>query len=88
MIAPIVSRVRRNAPAETRRNQIEPAIRNGKTQNVTSASFGSRMIRITTVPSSVRPDWKSVTTESVTRLSSASTSLVMREISTPAGRLS
>ena len=40
------------------------------------------------VPTSVSPDWNSVTTESVTRLSSASTSLVMREISTPAGRLS
>ena len=88
MIAPIVSRVRRKAPAETSRNQIEPPSRKGNTPNVISASFGSSVIRITIVPSSVRPDWNSVTTESVTRLSSASTSLVMREISTPAGRLS
>ncbi len=43
------------------------------------------MSRITIVPISVSPDWNSVTTESVTRLSSASTSLVMREISTPGG---
>ncbi len=40
------------------------------------------------VPISVSPDWNSVTTESVTSESSASTSLVMREINTPAERLS
>ena len=88
MIAPIVSRVRRKAPAETSRNQIEPAATNGTTQNVSRASFTSRNSRTATAPTSVRPAWNSVTTESVTRLSSASTSLVMREISTPAGRLS
>ena len=88
MIAPIVSRVRRNAPAEARRNHSDPPARKGNTQNVISASFKSSVSRITAVPTSVRPDWNSVTTESVTRLSSASTSLVMREISTPAGRRS
>ena len=88
MIEPIVSRVRRNAPVETSRNQIEPAMTKGKMPNVISASVGSRRIRITIVPMSVRPDWNNVTTESVTRLSSASMSLVIREIRTPAGRLS
>ena len=39
MIAPIVSRVRRKAPAETIRNQSEPATTNGTTQNVISASL-------------------------------------------------
>ena len=60
----------------------------GTTQNVSSASAGSRYSSTATAPISVSPAWNRVTTESVTRLSSASTSLVMREISTPAGRLS
>ena len=88
MIEPIVSRVRLKAPAEVSRNQIEAPASSGNTENVISASWGSSTIRITIEPISVSPAWKSVTTESVTRLSSASTSLVMREISTPAGRLS
>ena len=66
----------------------DPPAMKGMMQNVISARVGSRYSRTTTAPSSVRADWKSVTTESVTRLSRASTSLVMREISTPAGRLS
>ena len=80
------------APERAGRDEPEPdrAARatNGTTQNVSRASFTSRNSRTTTAPTSVRPAWNSVTTESVTRLSNASTSLVMREISTPAGRLS
>ena len=88
MIAPIVSRVRLKAPAETSRNHRLPAMMKGKMQKVSSARRRSSVSRITIVPSSINPAWKSVTTESVTRLSSASTSLVMREIRTPAERLS
>ena len=87
-MAPIVSRVRRKALAETIRNHRRPPPSSGKMRNVNRASLTSSTSRITTVPRSVSPAWNSVTTESVTRLSSASTSLVMREISTPAGRLS
>ena len=43
---------------------------------------------MTSVPIRVSEAWKRVTTLSVTSVSSASTSLVMREMSTPAGRLS
>ena len=60
----------------------------GKIRKVISASCTSRESRIPTVPISVSAALNSVTTESVTSESSASTSLVMREISTPAGRRS
>ena len=60
----------------------------GKIRNVISASFTSNASRMTIEPISVSDAWNSVTTLSVTSESSASTSLVMREISTPAGRRS
>ena len=50
---------------------------------VTSASFQSSASRITTTPSSVSVLENIVTTPLVTSWFSASTSLVMREISTP-----
>ena len=43
---------------------------------------------MTIEPTSVSEAWKSVTTVSVTSESSASTSLVIREMRTPAGRRS
>ncbi len=55
---------------------------------VSSASRTSNQSRIAIEPISVSVAWKSVVTESVTIDSSASTSLVIREISTPAGRRS
>ena len=60
----------------------------GKMRNVISASFTSSASRITIDPMSVSDAWKSVTTVSVTSESSASTSFVIREMSTPAGRRS
>lgn len=48
-----------------------------------SASFTSSSSRITTTPTRVRVLEKIVTTPSVTSCCSASTSLVIREISTP-----
>ena len=84
----MVSRVRRNAPAEAMRKAMLLAATSGNTRNETSASLRSSRQRITIVPTSVSVDWKSVTTLSVTSWSSASTSLVIREMSTPAGRLS
>ena len=55
-------------------------------EEVTSASATSSESRITTTPTSVSVLENSVTIPSVTSLSSACTSLVIREISTP-GRL-
>ena len=60
----------------------------GKMRKVIRASRTSRKSRIATEPMSVSEAWKSVTTVSVTSESSASTSLVMREMSMPAGRRS
>jgi len=59
------------------------AARIGKTAKVTSARPGSSSTRITVIPSSVSVEEKSVTIPSVTSWSSACTSLVIREISTP-----
>ena len=50
---------------------------------VSSARWKSSTSRITTTPIRVRLDWISVARPSSTSWSSASTSLVMREISTP-----
>ena len=80
----IFSRVSRYAPDEAIRNSTLPTARIGKVRNVTSASSGSRKTRITAVPISVSVDEKSVTIPSVTSWSSACTSLVSREITTPA----
>ena len=85
VIAPIVSRVRRYASAEAIRNVNDPAAITGKIKNVSSASFMSSTTRITIVPTSVSDELNSVITVSVTSESSASTSLLIREISTPAG---
>ena len=85
MIDPIVSRVRRKAPVDTSRNQMLAPATNGTTQKVNSASFGSRYTSTAIAPISVRPAWKSVTTESVTRLSRASTSLVILRDQDPRG---
>ncbi len=63
-----------------------PIIRIGKVMKVTRASSRSRATRMTTTPTSVSTLENSVTMPSVTRLSSACTSLVMREISTPGRR--
>jgi hypothetical protein len=52
-------------------------------RKVTSARLGSSTSRITAVPISVRVEEKSVWIPSVTSWSSACTSFVMREISTP-----
>ena len=52
-------------------------------RKVTSASWTSSASRITTTPTSVSVLENSVTIPSVTRVSSACTSLVIREISTP-----
>ncbi len=57
---------------------------NGRTTSVASASRQSRMKRITAVPKSVSVLWTSVVTPSVTSWSIASTSLVRREMITPA----
>ena len=54
--------------------------------NVTSASGTSRKSRISTTPTSVSVLENSVITPSVTSVSSACTSLVIREISTPGRR--
>jgi hypothetical protein len=51
---------------------------------VTIASSGSSRNRIAATPTSVRVEENSVTIPSVTSWSSACTSLVIREISTPA----
>ncbi len=55
----------------------------GKVRNVIRASGTSSTSRITTTPTSVKVLEKRVITPSVTRLSSACTSFVIREISTP-----
>ena len=60
-----------------------PIASSGKVRKVTSASWTSSASRIATTPSSVSVLENSVITPSVTRLSSAWTSLVSREISTP-----
>ena len=52
--------------------------------NVSSASWQIEHHRITTTPISVRLDWISVASPSSTSWSSASTSLVIRVIRTPA----
>ena len=56
----------------------------GKVRNVTIASAGSSRSRITVMPTSVSVEENSVCMPSVTSWSSACTSLVRREISTPA----
>ena len=61
-----------------------PIRSSGNVRKVTSARVGSRANRITVMPSSVSVDEKSVCMPSVTSWSSACTSLVSREISTPA----
>ena len=58
----------------------------GNTRKVSSASCASRTNRIAAVPISVSDEPNSVTTPSVTSWSSACTSLVSREMSTPAWR--
>ena len=63
-----------------------PTARIGKVRKVTSASWTSIASRITMTPTSVRTLETMVTMPSVTSVSSAWTSLVIREISTP-GRL-
>ena len=83
MIAPIVSRVRRYASVEMTRKTNDASPTTGMIRNVSSASCTSSRSRITIVPSSVSVEVKSVTTESVTSESSAWTSFVMREMSTP-----
>ena len=60
----------------------------GKIRNVSSASWTSKYSRMTIEPMSVSDALKSVMTVSVTSEFSASTSFVMREMSTPAGRRS
>ena len=60
----------------------------GKIRNVSSASCTSKASRMTIDPTSVSDALKSVMTVSVTSEFSASTSFVMREMSTPAGRRS
>ena len=65
---------------------MEPPARNGTTISVSAASRASSTNRITSVPISVSDDWISVTAPSVTSWSSASTSLVIRDTSTPARR--
>ena len=62
----------------------DPAAITGKIANVSSASFASSTTRITIVPNSVSVALTSVITVSVTSESSASTSLVIRDSSTPA----
>ena len=80
----IFSLVSRYAPAEAMRNHTLPIASSGKLRKVTSASRASSANRIAAVPISVSDDENSVTTPSVTSWSSASTSFVIREISTPA----
>ncbi len=60
----------------------------GKMRKTISASCQSSSRRITIEPRSVSVAWISVTIVSVTSEFSASTSFVMRLISTPAGRRS
>ena len=60
----------------------------GKMRKISRASCQSRSRRITIDPTSVRLAEISVITVSVTSELSASTSLVMRLMSTPEGRLS
>ena len=59
---------------------------NGRVRKTTSASWASATSMITTTPTNVRVLEKSVTTPVLISWSRASTSLVIREISTP-GRL-
>ena len=82
----IFSRVSRYAFAEATRKITLPIASSGKVRNVISASWTSIVSRITTTPTSVSMLENSVTIPSVTSVSSACTSLVSREISTP-GRL-
>ena len=82
--APSVSRTRRYArPDFLRKNAVASAIA-GMTVSVASASRQSRKNRITAVPTSVSVFWTSEVTPSVTSWSSASTSFVIRLMSTPA----
>ena len=74
----------RYAPADASRNATLATSRTGKVRNVISASSGSSTIRITAVPMSVSVAENSVEIPSVTSWSSACTSFVSREISTPA----
>jgi hypothetical protein len=80
----IFSRVARYAPVDTIRNASDATSRIGKVTNVTSARPGCSTNRITVTPISVSDAWNSVITLSVTSWLSASTSFVIREISTPA----
>ena len=82
----IFSRVSRYALADATRKMMLPIARTGKVRNVTSASSTSIASRITITPTSVSTLETIVTMPSVTSVSSAWTSLVIREISTP-GRL-
>ena len=67
------------------RKASDPTAITGKIRNVISASLTSSATRMTIVPSSVSDELNSVITASVTSELNASTSLVSREISTPAG---
>ncbi len=84
MTSAIFSRVIRYAFAEASRKITLAISSTGNTAKVTSASSASRKTRIAAVPISVSEAENSVTTPSVTSWSSACTSLVMREITTPA----
>ena len=79
----IFSRVSRYAPAAAIRKATLPIASSGKVTKVTRASCRSSSSRITTTPTRVSVLEIRVTTPSVTRVSSASTSFVSREISTP-----
>ena len=86
MIAATFSRVARYASALMIRKTSEPIPSTGKIRKQSSASCQSSKTRIAAVPMSVSDEPNSVTTPSETSWSSACTSLVMREMSTPAWR--
>ena len=84
MTCAIFTRVSAYAPAEASRKATLATSSTGKVRKVTSASSGSSATRITAVPNSVSVAENSVEMPSVTSWSSAWTSFVSREISTPA----
>ena len=84
MIEAIFSRVSRYASAEASRNANAPRARIGITRKVSNARWGSITNRITITPRSISVDWNSVARPSEISWSSASTSLVIREMITPA----
>ena len=86
VICATFSRVARYASALMIRKASEPIPSTGKTRNVISASCQSSTSRITAVPTSVSDEPNSVTMPSETSWSSACTSLVRREMITPAWR--